>query len=260
MLKKMKIAARLGVGVGVPLAFLVIIGVAGTWGVHSTATATLRIIGTAAGTGLDSVSMDIRDAASRIAWGLILTASFGAALSIAVGIVIVRTITRPLAKGKAIAERLTAGDLTINVSAWGHDELGRLLLAMKAMVERLRQVAATAKTTVDALAAGSDQMNAGAQVMSQGTSEQAASTEEASSAVEEMHATIRQNADNAMATEKIALKAAIDAQESGKAVADTVTAMRQIAEKISIIEEIARQTNLLALNAAIEAARAGELG
>jgi methyl-accepting chemotaxis protein len=75
-----------------------------------------------------------------------------------------------------------------------------------------------------------------------------------------MNATIRQNADNAQQTEKIALKSAIDATESGKAVTDAVTAMKLIAEKISIIEEIARQTNLLALNAAIEAARAGEHG
>jgi methyl-accepting chemotaxis protein len=96
--------------------------------------------------------------------------------------------------------------------------------------------------------------------MSQGTTEQAASTEEASSSIEEMNATIKQNADNAMQTEKIALKSATDAQESGKAVSQTVSAMKDIAQKISIIEEIARQTNLLALNAAIEAARAGEHG
>jgi methyl-accepting chemotaxis protein len=96
--------------------------------------------------------------------------------------------------------------------------------------------------------------------MSQGTTEQAASAEEASSSVEEMNATIKQNADNAQQTEKIALKSAADATESGKAVSQTVGAMKDIAGKISIIEEIARQTNLLALNAAIEAARAGEHG
>jgi methyl-accepting chemotaxis protein len=75
-----------------------------------------------------------------------------------------------------------------------------------------------------------------------------------------MNATIKQNADNAQQTEKIALKSAQDAQESGKAVSETVTAMKEIASRISIIKEIARQTNLLALNAAIEAARAGEHG
>jgi len=78
--------------------------------------------------------------------------------------------------------------------------------------------------------------------------------------LEQMSATIRQNADNAAQTEKIARKAANDAEESGRSVNETVAAMKQIAEKTSIIGEIARQTNLLALNAAIEAARAGEHG
>ena len=96
--------------------------------------------------------------------------------------------------------------------------------------------------------------------MSQGSTEQAASAEEVSSSVEEMNATIRQNAENALQTEKIALSSATDAIESGKAVSEAVIAMKDIASRISIIEEISRQTNLLALNAAIEAARAGEHG
>jgi methyl-accepting chemotaxis protein len=110
------------------------------------------------------------------------------------------------------------------------------------------------------VASGSRQLSSGSEQMSQGTTEQAASAEEASSAIEEMHATIRQNADNSVATEKIARKSAGDALESGKAVSEAVKAMKDIAGKISVIEEIARQTNLLALNAAIEAARAGEHG
>ena len=96
--------------------------------------------------------------------------------------------------------------------------------------------------------------------MSQGASEQAAAAEEASASMEEMTANIRQNADNTDETEKIARKSAQDARESGEAVEQTVTAMRKIAEKIAIIEEIARQTDLLALNAAVEAARAGDNG
>jgi methyl-accepting chemotaxis protein len=96
--------------------------------------------------------------------------------------------------------------------------------------------------------------------MSQGSTEQAAAAEEASSSMEQMASNIRQNADNAQQTEKIAQKAAEDAKDGGQAVTDAVKAMKQIAEKISIIEEISRQTNLLALNAAIEAARAGEHG
>ncbi|MDA8098092.1 MAG: methyl-accepting chemotaxis protein [Nitrospiraceae bacterium] len=181
-------------------------------------------------------------------------------LSVIVTLFITRSITTPINEAVTVSNRLSQGDLQVDIEAKSKDEMGMLLGAMKTMTEKLRDVVADVKTAADNVASGSEQLSAGAQQMSQGTTEQAASTEEASSSIEEMNATIRQNADNAMQTEKIAQKSAADAQESGKAVTDAVFAMKQIAEKISIIEEIARQTNLLALNAAIEAARAGEHG
>jgi len=128
------------------------------------------------------------------------------------------------------------------------------------IIRSIRAVVQEVMSASDNVAAGSQQMSSSAEEMSQGATEQAAAAEEASSSMEEMTANIRQNADNALQTEKIAIQSASDAQESGEAVAKTVKAMREIAGKISIIEEIARQTNLLALNAAIEAARAGEHG
>jgi len=158
-----------------------------------------------------------------------------------------------------IAGKLAEGDLTVRIETRDHDT-GSVLFAVKSMIERLKTVIADVKIASDNVASGSQQLSAGAVQMSQGTTEQAASAEEASSSVEEMNATIRQNSDNALMTEKIALKSAADAAASGKAVSEAVVAMKEIAGKISIIEEIARQTNLLALNAAIEAARAGDHG
>jgi methyl-accepting chemotaxis protein len=173
---------------------------------------------------------------------------------------ITRSITRPLATALGVSNRLAEGDLTATIEVDSKDETGQLLSSMKNMVAKLKEVVADVRTAADNVASGSQQMSSGSEEMSQGASEQAAAAEEASSSMEEMSSNIRQNADNALQTEKIAVKSATDAQEGGKAVVETVTAMKDIAGKISIIEEIARQTNLLALNAAIEAARAGEHG
>jgi methyl-accepting chemotaxis protein len=212
-------------------------------------------------------SLKIGYHASAVAAGLRTNAIIAAVSTLlamlvsAIGMVLlVRGITRPVQECVAVTGRLARGELDIELAVTRTDEIGQLFGGLKAMVDKLRAVVQDVKAAADNVADGSRQINEGAQQMSQGTTEQAASTEEASSSIEEMNATIKQNADNAMQTEKIALKSAADAQESGKAVSQTVTAMKEIAQKISIIEEIARQTNLLALNAAIEAARAGEHG
>jgi methyl-accepting chemotaxis protein len=158
----------------------------------------------------------------------------------------------------AAAQQVAAGNLTVQLSERSaNDELMR---SLSSMVAKLSEVVTDVKGASDNVASGSQQMSSGSEELSQGASEQAAAAEEASAAMEQMSANIRQNADNALQTEKIAVKSAQDAQEGGKAVMQTVSAMKDIAGKISIIEEIARQTNLLALNAAIEAARAGEHG
>ncbi len=126
-------------------------------------------------------------------------------------------------------------------------------LLMGVMVTRsVTGVLDEVKTVADTVAAASQEMSSGSEELSQGATEQASSIEEASSSMEQMASNIRQNADNAQQTERIAVKSAEDARAGGKAVTETVNAMKEIAEKISIIEEIARQTNLLALNAAIE--------
>ena len=185
-----------------------------------------------------------------------------AALVIAVltAIFLTRGIVRPLHEAVEVANALAAGDLTVKVEAKSKDETGMMLVAMGNMVLKLREIVAEVTSAADNVASGSTELSSSAESMSQGASEQAAAAEEASSSMEQMSSNIRQNADNAIQTEKIAVKSAADAKEGGEAVVQTVAAMKAIAGKINIIEEIARQTNLLALNAAIEAARAGEHG
>jgi methyl-accepting chemotaxis protein len=188
-----------------------------------------------------------------------LTAS-AIVISLLIAIFITRNITIPLFRGVNAADRVSEGDLTVEIAVDSRDETGRLLSSLNNTISKLNQVVGTVMNAVMNVSNGSQQLSASAQEMSQGGTEQAASAEEASSSMEQMASNIRQNTDNSQQTEKIALKAADDAKDSGNAVSEAVVAMKQIAEKISIIEEIARQTNLLALNAAIEAARAGEHG
>jgi methyl-accepting chemotaxis protein len=158
----------------------------------------------------------------------------------------------------SVTARLAAGDLRIRVRPRSdEDAFGR---ALAAMLERLAQVIGEVRSGANALSGASSQVSASSQTLSQGTSEQAASVQETTSSLEQMSASINQNAKNGKQTEQMAVKGARDAADGGRAVAETIRAMRAIAEKISIIEEIAYQTNLLALNAAIEAARAGEHG
>ncbi|MBI4330012.1 MAG: HAMP domain-containing protein, partial [Chloroflexi bacterium] len=184
----------------------------------------------------------------------------GGVLALFLGILISRSITRPLSTAVYVANGLAEGDLTLSIEVDSLDEAGQLLAAMKNMVEKLQEIVTDVTALADHVASGSQELSLGSEQISQGATEQAAAAEEASASMEQITSTIKQNANNAQQTEKIALKSAGDAREGGKAVAETVSAMREIAGKISIIEEIARQTNLLALNAAIEAARAGEHG
>ncbi len=173
---------------------------------------------------------------------------------------ITRSITRPLAVAVDVANNLAEGNLNVNIEVDSKDETGMLLSAMKNMVEKLTEIITTVRTGADSLASASAEISATSQSLSQASSEQAASVEETSASIEQMTASINQNTENAKVTDSMAGKAAKEATEGGEAVGSTVEAMKKIAGKIGIVDDIAYQTNLLALNAAIEAARAGEHG
>ncbi|NDV25860.1 methyl-accepting chemotaxis protein [Desulfovibrio sp. JC010] len=188
----------------------------------------------------------------------------GALIALILGLltafILTKAITGPIQMGVRFAQRMAQGDFTRTLDIDQKDEVGILAAALNNMVNRLSVVVAEVGSATENVASGSEELSATAESLSQASTEQAANVEEVSSSMEQMTANIRQNAENAQQTESIAVQSAQQAEESGDAVTQAVDAMKNIAEKISIIEEIARQTNLLALNAAIEAARAGEHG
>lgn len=226
------------------------------------------VIGT--GVYIDEVAATVaekrREALDRLSAALAATALFAlvatalaAAVSVSVGVRIARPLTHAAERSASFA----SGDLSVAFDerfSRSADETGRLVRSLEAMRSDLSSLVGGVVDTAERVGAGSRELKSTAEQVSAGASAQAASTEEVSASTEEMAATIRQNAENAAETERIARKAAKDAQEGSAAVLEAVEAVKRIAERIGVIEEIARQTNLLALNAAIEAARAGEAG
>ncbi|NVO24650.1 methyl-accepting chemotaxis protein [Donghicola mangrovi] len=183
-----------------------------------------------------------------------------AVLGIGVALYMVMSISKGLGRANELARSVAEGDLTKTVDVTTNDELGDLLHTSNEMVERLRMIVADVNAAADNMTLGSSQVAATSEQLSQGATEQAASTEETSASLAQMAANTKQSAENAAETEQMANSSAISARESGRVVAEAVEAMTTIAERIMIVQEIARQTDLLALNAAVEAARAGEHG
>lgn len=184
-------------------------------------------------------------------------------VALLLAVLISRSILRQLGGEPATAvqmiQQVAAGNLNVSIPL-ATDDQHSMLCHLQQMVQRLADVISQVRSSADTLSSASAQMSGTAQGLSQASTEQAGSVEQTSSAMEQMSASITQNNQNSTVTEAIARDSASDAVIGGEAVRNTVKAMRQIAQKISIIDDIAYQTNLLALNAAIEAGRAGEHG
>ncbi len=167
---------------------------------------------------------------------------------------LINSLNEIITKAKLVAD----GDLTIDLKKRSDND--ELMQSLNDMVKSTADIITEFQNAADNISASSQQMSSTSQQISQGATEQASSAEEVSSSMEEMLANIQQNTDNAQQTEKIALNASEGIDRVNRASADTLKFMEEIADKVSIIGEIARQTNILALNAAVEAARAGEHG
>jgi methyl-accepting chemotaxis protein len=191
---------------------------------------------------------------------VIITIILALIAGIIFAIAITRDITKAMILGVKFTQEISSGNLTAKLEIDQKDEIGQLAHSLNDMCQKLKDIVIQIQSAAGQVNSGSQQLSSTSQEMSQGASEQASSLEEISSSMEEMSSNIKQNAENAMATEKIAMHSSQIAEDGGRAVNETVEAMKLIATKIGIIEEIARSTNMLALNASIEAARAGEYG
>ncbi|MDR3669562.1 MAG: methyl-accepting chemotaxis protein [Holophaga sp.] len=187
----------------------------------------------------------------------------GFVVSILLGFLVTRVIKVTVGgeprEAARIAGLVAGGDLSMDVQLAPGDSTS-MMASIKGMVTKLAEIIGQTRTASSNLVAASQQVSATAQTLSQGASEQSASVEETSASMEQMSSSIAQNNENAKVTGDIATRTAKETVDGGQAVHETVTAMKQIAQKISIVDDIAYQTNLLALNAAIEAGRAGEHG
>ncbi len=171
-----------------------------------------------------------------------------------------RMLSRPLSRAVSVAHRLAEGDLTMKIEVTSTDEVGQLLSALQRMLKQHVQVIGEVRAAVGILSSSSEELASTAQGMSQASGEQAASMSRTEASTQQVSASILRNRSNAKVTEDIALAVAREAGEGDRAVKETLQAMKSIAERIGIIDDIAYQTDLLALNAAIEAARAGVHG
>ena len=198
---------------------------------------------------------------------IIVISAIAVTSGIGFGVWVYRSISRPLNSAGDLLQKVSQGDLTVNIETGGGDEIGKMLLALQEMIHNIKRVISQNKAASNEVSAAADEISGASQNFSQRLTEQAASIEETSATMEQMSASIKQTADNANEANRLAQMTKEVAETGAGVMNDTISAMSdinkasgKIANISNVIEEIAFQTNLLALNAAVEAARAGEHG
>ena len=186
--------------------------------------------------------------------------ALAALAAVVVATLVTRSIVNPILQAVAAAERIARGDFSFEIRGGGTHEAGRLLDAMRKMTADLVRVLGDVRGSADTLGDAAGQVAAASRALSDGASAQAAGVQATTELLGGMRTAITRNAASSRRMEEMAVGSARDAEAGGEAVSNTVETMRAIADRTSIVEEIAYQTNLLALNAAIEAARAGAHG
>ena len=213
-------------------------------------------------------SAEEAQAGSRRATFLSLLAMvLGSGAAIVAGVVVSRSIVRPLGRAVEVARTVAAGDLTARIEVTSNDETGQLLRALKDMNASLKQIVSKVRSGAETIGVASNEIARGNLDLSSRTEQQAGALEETASSMEELTSAVRQNSDNARQARQLAVSACDVAVRGGDVVERAVGTMaaitessKQIVDIIGVIDGIAFQTNILALNAAVEAARAGEQG
>jgi methyl-accepting chemotaxis protein len=204
---------------------------------------------------------------SNARMALLALSAIAIALAVFAALLLVRSITRPLAQAVQLAEHVAGGDLSTTIQVTSTDETGQLMAALERMQQSLVNTVSMVRQNSENVSTASSEIAQGNHDLSARTEQQASALEETAASMEELNSTVRQNADNARQANQLAMSASTVAIHGGEVVGQVVETMKgindsskRIADIISVIDGIAFQTNILALNAAVEAARAGEQG